>query len=248
VDAITFAFSASPHQKAHADALARGFAAHGVTVKTGYPATKHVACWGWRQGKPLRERGHEVLVLERGYIGDRFAWTSLAWNGLNNRGTVPRIPLDGGERFDRHHAGLLKPWNPQGEYVLVIGQVPGDAALQGRDLSGWYAEQAAKDWGLPVYFRPHPLAHRRGPVRPVPGAPFKNGPLPDALQGAAWVVTFNSNTGVESYLAGKPTHVDDEGSMAWGVTNREQWAHRLAWRQWTMDEIASGVAWEHVRG
>lgn len=249
MDEITFAFNPRGHQGTHADALVKGLEAHGVKVKRqGYPDTKHVACWGWRNGRHLRERGHEVLVMERGYIGDRFAWTSLAWNGLNNRGTVPQVPDDGGERFETFHAGALKPWNPGGDYVLLIGQVPGDAALAGRDLSGWYAEQAAKDWGRPVYFRPHPLAYRRGPVRPVPGAPVSDGGLDVALQGAAWVVTYNSNVGVDAYLAGKPTHVDDEGSMAWHVTNRQRWAHQLAWRQWSMDEIESGYAWEHVRG
>lgn len=247
MDAITLAFASHGHQVKHADALARGFAAHGVAVKTGYPATQHVACWGWRRGKALRDAGHDVLVLERGYIGDRFAWTSLAWNGLNNRGTAPIID-DGGERFERNHAGMLKPWNPEGDYVLIMGQVPGDASLQGRDLSGWYAEQAAKDWRMPVYFRPHPLAYKRAAVHSVDGAKTLAGDLSDALERAAWVVTFNSNAGVDALLAGKATHVDDEGSMAWNVTNREQWAHRLAWRQWSMDEIASGEAWERIRG
>lgn len=245
MDEITLAFVSNGHQGAHAKALTRGFAAHGVKVKTGYPATQHVACWGWRRGRALREAGHDVLVLERGYIGDRFAWTSIAWNGLNNRGTAPVID-DGGERFDRHHAGLLQPENHAGDYALVIGQVPGDQSLQGRDLTGWYAEQAAKYPG--ARFRPHPLAHKRGRVADVPNAPVIGGTLQEAMQGASVVVTYNSNAGVDALLAGKRIHVEDCGSMAWQVGDREQWAHRLAWRQWTMDEIQSGVAWEHVRG
>jgi hypothetical protein len=252
VDGVTIVASAGAlHQVAHQRALAEGLAAHGVPVALTYIThrvqTERVACWGWRQGRVLHAEGHSVLVMERGYIGDRMGtWSSLAWNGLNGRGNVAAIPDDGGDRFNEHHAGLLKPWNPDGEYVLIAGQVPGDAAIAGCDMPGWYAAQAAKPWGLPVRFRPHPLAHRKGPIKPVPGAQVMNGDLAIALEGAAWVVTYNSNTAVDSYLAGKPTHVDDEGSMAWNVTNREQWAHRLAWRQWRMDEIESGFALEHV--
>lgn len=240
----------APHQVRHAKAIQKGFARHGVVACIGHRPQEDdrtIVCWGWRQGKVWHQQGRSVLVMERGYIGDRMGtWSSLAWNGLNGRGKVPPVPEDGGKRFNDHHAGLMQEWNPTGDYVLIIGQVPGDAALAGRDLQGWYAEQAAKDWRRPVYFRPHPLAHRRGPIRPVPGAPVKNGALPEALAGAAWVVTYNSNTAVDSMLAGKPTHVDDEGSMAWNVTNREQWAHKLAWRQWTIDEMESGFALDHV--
>lgn len=242
----------APHQLRHAAALAAGFARHGVRTRTTHDARQAgqtVVVWGWHLGKPLRDAGKSVLVMERGYIGDRLgAWTSLAWNGLNNRGKVSSIPDDGGARFRAHFDGMLKPWNPAGEYVLLVGQVPGDASLQGRDLSPWYAAQAARPWGKPVVFRPHPVARKRGHlVRPVPGTRMEEGDLEQALAGAAEVVTWNSNTGVEALLAGKPTHVADPGSMAWeGAADRERWAYRLAWRQWTLEEFASGFALEHV--
>lgn len=181
--------------------------------------------------------------MERGYLGDRFAWTSLAWNGLNNRGQV-HVPDDGGDRFLKHYQ--LQPENHAGEYALIIGQVPGDAALGGRNLVPWYEEQASRDWGMPVKFRPHPMAARRGMVRPVRGAQTIKGELSDALAGAAVVVTFNSNVGVDAVVAGKYVTSADQGSMIWGMSDREQWAHRLAWRQWSLDELRDGAAWETV--
>lgn len=252
MDAITII--ASPrarHQLEHQIALAKGLSAHGIkaiqTHVSNRVSTHRVACWGWRAGRELHQAGHDVLVMERGYIGDRFVWSSLAWNGLNGRGLAPPVPDDGGERLSRFHPDVLQPLNPCGEYVLIIGQVPGDASLGGRDLHPWYCEQAKKHKGdLPVFFRPHPLAGRRGPIRNIPGAPRLDGDLSDALHNAALVVTYNSNTGVDALLAGKNVTADDEGSMIWGVTDRAKWAHRLAWRQWTMDEIASGSALEHV--
>lgn len=241
------------HQLSHQQALSAGLRKHGLQVAEAanehQVRTRRVACWGWRIGKRLREAGHSVLVMERGYIGDRFAWTSLGWNGLNNRATVPPVPDDGGDRFNANHAERMKPLDPDGDYALLIGQVPGDASLQGIDLNPWYAQKAAvvaKETGLPVKFRPHPLARQRSQVSAVPGTQMLHGELADALAGAAVVLTYNSNTGVDGILAGKRVTADDEGSMAFSVTDRKRWAYRLAWRQWSLEEITSGYALDHV--
>jgi hypothetical protein len=246
------------HQNEHAQALQAGLAAVGEPSRIVHrlqpeqaDGAKAVACWGWRHGAAHRQNGSDVLVMERGYLGDRFAWTSLAWNGLNGYGRVPEPPQDGGMRFRAHFGHLVKPWNPDGEYVLICGQVPGDQSLKGQDLVPWYAEQAARyrDAGHAVFFRPHPLAARRGPIPSIPGAPTLTGELSAALARAHLVVTYNSNTGVDALLAGKPTHVEDRGGMAYGIGQAERmdWLARLAWRQFTLDEIHSGFAWEHVR-
>lgn len=232
----------SPHQLAHAQAMREGLARHGVKRNPHF-----VAVWGWRAGLAYRNAGREVLVLERGYLGDRFAWTSIGWNGLNGRATFPEYADDGGARF-RSMGLSLADMRSGGDYVLIAGQVPGDAALAGRNLQPWYEQQARNDWGLPVKFRPHPLAHKRGPVRPVAGAAMDRSPLPEALRGAARVITFNSNTGVDALVAGVPATCDDAGSMIHGVTDRERWAHALAWKQWSLAEIRSGVALEGVVG
>jgi hypothetical protein len=216
---------------------------------------QHVACWGWRLGFQLRQRGHEVLCMERGYIGDRFAWTSLAWNGLNGRGTFAPTPDDGGARFRQHHAPL-KPWRDPGAggYALIAGQVPGDASLRGRDLWPWYHDRAdeARSAGYEPVFRPHPVAVARGHRHCPNDMRQHHGTLEDALAGAAVVITYNSNTGVDALLAGVPVVADNEGSMAWPLAStdvrnlvrpdRTEWAHALAWKQWQMSELADGTA------
>lgn len=254
----------APHQMEHARALAQGLRRHGVTVfiEQGQATRKadFVACWGWRLGKQLREAGREVLVMERGYLGDRMAWSSLAWNGLNGRGQMYLPTNVDHQRFDTHHPGLLQPWRTGGRYVLLLGQVPGDMSLQGRDLTPWYqaaAEDAARATGLPVFFRPHPVALERGFRQSYQGATLLAGSLQAALAEAACCVTFNSNSAVDAVLAGVPTVAADQGSMAWHVTSRSarelvrpdrrDWAHALAWCQWTLPEIAAGEFWEHLR-
>lgn len=265
MDRLTIVAGPSRHQQEHADALAAGCAALGVATTRALSSlqaldTRAVACWGWHTGRRLQAHGHSVLVMERGYLGDRFAWSSLAWGGLNGRGRAPVID-DDGERFRAHHGALWRSWRGgSGRYVLIVGQVPGDASLGGRDLYGdlWYAQQAraAARYGVPVYFRPHPLGAARGAPQQILGADTLNGSLAEALAGAALVVTYNSNTGVESLLAGIPTVVADPGGMGWPIAlhalpatldvsepeGRAAWAYALAWRQWTLAEIAGGEA------
>lgn len=245
-----------PHQCEHQAAIIKGLAAHGIASKATsarYSETHHVACWGWRIGKEMRARGHDVLVMERGYLGDRFSWTSLGWNGLNGRATFPQAPQDNGARFAQHFE--MKPWKGGGYYVLIMGQVPGDASLQGKDMLPWYsaaAAESARAYGLPVKFRPHPLAIKKGHRKMPKGVEISTGSLEDALSGAAIVITYNSNSGVDSVLAGVPTLSFDCGSMAYDVTghkigefikpDRDQWASDLAWKQWQLSEIESGAA------
>lgn len=244
------------HQVEHQHALMQGLAAHGIEAIRGYGGpvtTSHVACWGWRHGRRLRAEGREVLVMERGYLGDRFAWTSLGWNGLNGFAEFQEYPYDGGARFDAHYS--LKPWNRDGRYALLMGQVPGDASLRGIDLSKWYADAAMKAnnaYEMPVLFREHPMALRKGINRTPRMTEPSRGTLVDALAGAAVVITFNSNSAVDAVCAGIPAVAMDQGSMAWPVAahrigdlatpDRTRWAHRLAWCQWSMDEIRTGAA------
>lgn len=245
------------HQLQHQEAMAEGLRAHGIepVLTTACSArTKFVACWGWRLGKALREQGHEVAVMERGFLSDRFSWTSLAWNGLNGRGEFPVPPDDNGDRFCTHHS--FKPWRKtDGEYVLLMGQVPGDASLQGRNLLPWYEEtarQATKAYGLPVVFRPHPLAERKGFRQNVPYTKRSSRELAQDLERAHVVITYNSNSAVDAVIAGVPAVAVDPGSMAWPVAghavgdrimpNTSEWMRDLAWKQWQLDEISSGVA------
>ena len=177
---------------------------------------------------------------------------------LNGRAEF-RGPFHDGSRWERHHAHLLKPWSHRRDgYVLLIGQVPGDMSITRADIDGWYRRTAAelKSGGWDVRFRPHPVAVHRGHSCAVPGVPTIGGDLASALEGAGVVATFNSNTAVDAVLSGVPTIAMDRGSMAWDITghtpgkivtpDRMTWAHRLAWCQYSRDELASGFCHEAI--
>lgn len=248
------------HQEVHAEALSIGLSRHGVTANTyteahGFvPPEEVCACWGWRIGQQLRQAGRNVLVMERGFV-DRMSWTSFGWNGLNGRATRnwDALPARWAVLSDR-----VRAWRPNGSYVLLIGQVTGDMSVSHVNLSAWYLEaiEALHPLGLPVLFRPHPVALEYGQHDDVP-CDRVFGDLASALDGAAVVATFNSNTGVDALLAGKPTIARDPGSMAWPIAARDwsiqsepdrlEWFKRLTSSQFSLDEIRSGFAWDVVK-
>jgi hypothetical protein len=260
--AVIIASERADHQKSFGGAFAEGLRRRGwqAEVSTGEKPCDLLVLWGTRrQDRIARQKaeGGEVVILERGYLGDRFAWTSVSFGGLlNGRGEF-RGPCEDGSRFAKHFGRLMAPWNRQDGYALLIGQVPGDMSIRGVDIDAWYRQTATalSKNGWNVRFRAHPLAGRARP--PFSGGlPQIGGTLADALQGAGLVVTFNSNTGVEAVLAGRPTIAMDCGSMAWDVAghqvdeiitpDRTAWASRLAWCQFTRDEMESGYCQEVV--
>jgi hypothetical protein len=217
-----------------------------------------VCCWGLRRMSRLRQHHgfKRVLILERGYLGDRFTWSSLGWNGLNGYAEHPPC-LDAGERFTKHFGHLLKPWKTNNDgYVLLMGQVPSDAALLHVNFVDMMTAVAVqlRELGHDVRFRPHPSASGIQ----IQGASWLGGNLDEALAGAKAVVTVNSNSSVDAVLAGIPCVTLDRGTMSWDVTShdltnlvvtpdRTQWANQLAWCQWSPEELSSGAAWEVLR-
>lgn len=256
------------HQKAHADWVRSGFERHGCKVDFrpwNVPADADLAViWGWKQRRVIdaaKARRMPVLVMERAHLPPRLEWTSCGLNGLGHRGTYASVD-DGGARWRANFGHLEQPWTDRDGYVLICGQVAGDAALWGCDFRKW-AQQVcdeARAAGRAVVYRPHPFAykHQRDTWRPK-GATFSVKPLADDLAGAALVATWNSTAGVETVLAGVPTVTFDQGAMAWPVTShsldeapvrpdRTAWMHRLAWTGFLPQELENGFMWDHLKG
>lgn len=245
------------HQQTHARAFHSGLRRHGIDAPVLSIASSPVECdlavmWSARH-KAHQSAARDYLVMERGYLGDRTLWTSLGFNGLNGRAEFRGC--GGPERFERHFGADLKPWRRGGQYAVVMGQVPGDQSIDGVNIDAWYASAivGARECWDRVFFRPHPLARKVAP----PGVQIIEGDLRSVLSGAGLVVTYNSNSGVDAVLAGCPTVAADRGSMAWDVSardmqtvtpDRSEWAARLAWCQWTLEEIESGEAWARIGG
>jgi hypothetical protein len=241
------------HQQHWCRAFQEGLRRHGIRADIHAPLDR-VDCdlavfWGHRHADVIRrQQGKDYLVMEQGYLGERLKNISLGFNGLNGQATF----YNGSPRRADKWRHLLKPWHT-GEYYLVVGQVNGDASLQGRDINDWLAEVAGQTKGLPVMFRPHPLG--RGYARYFDE---HTGTLAEALAGAKAIISYSSTAGVDAILSGTPTYAAHKCSMVWDVAqhdislppiqpDRTVWLERMSWCQWTENEIIKGEAWEHLQ-
>lgn len=135
----------------------------------------------------------------------------------------------------------MKPWREDGRWILVCPpSSPAVEALFGVD--GWLAKTLdvlGQHTDRPIKVR------RKGDAET----------LSDALADAHAVVAFQSNVAVEAALAGVPVFVDPVSAAApvgrsdltmietpWRP-DREAWAWSLAWGQFTVPEMSSGLAW-----
>lgn len=214
--------------------------------------TKKLSMWGWKVGSELRAKGHDILVMEHAYIGDRKHYTSLGWNGLNGHAQFPEYPDDGGKRF-QEIGGVINPWreNPNG-YVLILGQLKGDASLYGFDAetgyNKWVRELLKR--GERVLFRHHPESIKHKRQWDIKGAEISQGSLQEALDGCKYAIVYNSNSAVDAILNGTPCVAMDKGSMVYELCgkgigdiirpDREKVLNQVAHSQWTLSEIATG--------
>lgn len=255
--------SAKAHQRRAAEAFWSGLMAHagdGDAIGYGETWMAHqdlVVVWGARKLEQARQQapGARYLILEAGYINGpgeyvqgRLRFVSASWDAPHGRGLPPPGPCPS-DRWDRLDVDLA-PWRelPLNPTALVCEQIPGDPMALGARF-GQIAHDALVSFG-DCRRRSHPVvAARAGVEQPS---------LLDDLLDCAVCVTWNSNAAVDAVIAGVPTIALDPGSIAWAVTShdvyrdlyfgeRETWARELAYRQWTLEEIASGECWHFLK-
>ena len=216
-----------------------------------------------RRGRVIRLQQqlgqHKVIVLEKGYI-KRDIYYAAGFDGLNGRADFKNqnSPSDRAELLDI----TLKPWKESGNHIVICGQVPWDAAVQHTDHIHWILSTIASVRAIsnrPIIFRGHPLARQAYPQFPV-DAYSRAAQIEDDLKDAYCVITFNSNSAVEAAIKGVPAIYCDEGSMAKKVGNklenlnnlacadRTQWLNNISYSQWSIEEMARGLAFAHLIG
>lgn len=171
-------------------------------------------------------QGLPVIVAENAAWGNDFAgrqWLTMA-RGAHN--TAGRFPEGGPERWDA--LGVeLEPWRTEGETVV----------LPQRGL-GSPPTAMPRDWPWTV----------QGRVRPHPGV-YPAIPLREDLAGAGRVITWGSGAAVKALMWGisveshMPGWIGEQDNTDAG---RLAMLRRLAWAQWTMPEIETGVAFKRL--
>lgn len=214
--------------------------------------------------KFLKSKGIPLVVLDLGYFKraknstDRAGYNQV---GIGRIGWVPDCEVDSSRWDALGISDAVELVTNRPKSVLIIGQVPNDSqhGLNEKQLNRWFDEksQIFREAGYLVTFRPHPM-NLRGKA---PDCENISSPtlcsLEKALAACSHVITYNSTAGLEAILAGIPVtchssahyaHIASYGasgvrtlgaqqSMKQAVTDH---MHRLAWSQWTCDEIESG--------
>lgn len=178
-------------------------------------------------------------------------------------GAIPDGPLPR-DRLDAVLRGRSPLPYREGSTILIAGQKPDDAnhGLCIQELSRLYLEivAIAKQWQhREVVFRPHP---RDKAIR-IPGIRNDTGPLAESLAEAHVLITYNSTTAVDAALDGVPTCVLGRSPVSeLSMRNireavraprypsellRTNVLSRIAYSQWTPDEIRSGRVLNFLR-
>lgn len=198
--------------------------------------------------------GAMVLVAENGYIGSGEGGQklyALARNGHNGSGTWY---VGSDDRWGR--LGIpVQAWREQGRHVLIIGQRNIGSPLMASP-AGWEEKMAAdlrRITRREVRIRHHP-EHRNVALRPKTT-------LEDDLRGAHAVVTWASAGGVKALVSGTPVFFAAPHWIAAGGASRH-WnmienpptpdrmaaLRRLAWAQWDLNELSSGLPFRYLLG
>lgn len=210
-----------------------------------------------------REAGLPVLVTDLGYTRNRNP--SYFQVGVHEINWLPSFdcPPDRLEKLEI----LLEP-RKHGEYVVIAGQKAYDAQhYMGHDeLTAMYQRWVAeiqRNTDRPIIFRPHPRSHDmrlKGVEHDIP-TNTKNGGLAELLNNAHCLVTYNSTSATETLIQGVPVFCKGP-AQALPLANTDFYdietpffpsrdqltAHlaKVAYAQWTADELASGEAVEFL--
>lgn len=201
------------------------------------------------QGKDILEAysalNIPVIVIDYGYMDRVFGvgtWSTGHWQlGLNRLGWVPpfKCPSD---RFDALNITLKSPRD--GEVIIVCGQHAGDPShgMDSKGISDWATKaiQEMKVYGMPVLWRPHPDSPD---VKATGHDGLSRGEMDWSKVHA--IRCINSNIGHEAIIEGVKVYADDTAPYA-GIEDRYEYFCRLAYAQWTLDEMRSGEAIEFI--
>jgi len=198
--------------------------------------------------KRYEAAGARVVVVENGYIGADTTGRqhyAMALGHHCGAGTWNEGPEDRWSRLGVE----LRPWRRSGTEIVVMPQ-RGIGPTGVRMPTGWtedVARRLRKITDRPVRIRPHP-----GKERPDPRAD---------LSRAHAVVIWASGAGIKSLVYGVPVFHEfplwigaaasraNIGSIETPLYgDRLPMLRRLAWAQWSLDEITSGEAFACLLG
>lgn len=240
------------------DAFVKGLIAAGFTVslKPTRLISRDDVLVIWNRGAQFQydanryqAAGARVIVAENGYTdavdANGHQWFSMALDHHNGCGRwfvgdTPRFPL---------MKQVVRPWREDGSFILVLPQRGIGAPGVAMPIS----------WTRNIEKRLKAVTDRPIRVRPHPGLKSAAPPLAPALDGCHAVVTWASGAAIKAVMLGVPVFHELAGWIGAGAArhgiadlekpflgDRAPMLERLAWSQWTVDEITAGEPFRHL--
>lgn len=195
-----------------------------------------------------RSKGRPVVCIEVGALNRGVTWKIALDNITSNGYYGHKLDLDP----DRPgKLGVTLQTNKLNHNrVLVAGQHNRSLQLEGVDQEAWYLKQI-ENIDKQIVVRPHPrcpLDRNRFPKHVIWEQPRKLVNTYDSFD-MHWdfdtVINYNSGPGIQAVIAGIPVIVD-ASSLAYNVTDREQWLVEICHTEYTVDEIGQGLWLERL--
>lgn len=248
-----------PHYRRHA--FVEGLRVAGYSIaQGGRPSSKKDLLVIWNRygsnenlADQWEQNGGTVLVCENGYCGRDAGSHQLYAISAHGHNGAGWFPIGEADRFGA--LGLdVAPWRAQTEsgHLLVCGQ-RGIGSRQMASPHAWHErviQRLQKFSKRPIRIRPHP-GNKPAPIS-----------LDSDLAGAHAVVVWSSTSGVRALLTGVPVFYDAPAWICQGAAlkigpeleapkcdddARIEALRRMAWAQWTVDEIESGEPFVRFR-
>ena len=217
-----------------------------------------------------RDKNKPVVVLEVGGIKRNTTW-KIGINGINREADFANQNVDG-ERWKKFNI-KLEPWKQTGDKIVICGQHSNSHQWRNNPpMSTWFDQQITqirKHTDKPIVIRPHPrngVSLKTSKYKNVKvvipqrdARTYDDTDLAERLKSAWAVVSHSSNPAMTAVFSGIPVYVS-EASLSYDVGNpsyeninnpnmpdRQQWANKLAYTEWWIDEIAQGLPWARIK-
>jgi len=201
---------------------------------------------GIRQPELIKAYKVPVFIYEQGYVKrtngpseHQIGHWQLSKDWLNG---VPDFACPP-DRFEALNTPIIAKGGDAKGYVLVLGQKPGDSALNGTDHVQWLRDRF--DEYDNVFYRPHP---KNGYEFDASEVREQEGTLQEAFDGARLVVCYNSTAGFAALLAGIPVICDPcapyaelSGKRVASMKKRAAFFNRVAYGQWRVDQTIDAI-------
>ena len=240
----------------------KGFTKHGVNVQAlaqdrPVPNAINVvfANNSWKNTvAQCNQNNIPLITVNRCFFGSRHDMVAIGWDGFNGDANFCLDNVD--DTRWKKHGFELPEWRYQDGHILVCGEF--------RDMRSWYKQLQEVLPNDEVRFRPHPFMTELYGWKQAPGK--RQDDIETALADASICITYDSIAGCDAVLAGVPSITYGSKSMALDASittyeewidlianyevlpDRQEWCNRIAYCQWSHQEIIDGDFWEHLKG